>query len=86
MPIGQVSLIVYGTKKPAACAAGSSLVWPWQESNLHLRLRKPTYYPLYYRAILELSALRFARGGKGTIPLARMIPEKAIENDNQKGS
>ena len=25
-------------------------MWPWQESNLHLRLRKPTYYPLYYAA------------------------------------
>ncbi len=24
--------------------------WPRQESNLHLRLRKPTYYPLYYEA------------------------------------
>jgi hypothetical protein len=22
--------------------------WSRQESNLHLRLRKPTYYPLYY--------------------------------------
>lgn len=24
-------------------------MWSWQESNLHLKLRKLAYYPLYYK-------------------------------------
>lgn len=27
-------------------------LWPRQESNLDLGLRKPLYYPLYYEALL----------------------------------
>ena len=31
--------------------------WSRQESNLHLRLRKPTYYPLYYETINEVAKI-----------------------------
>ena len=30
------------------------LMWSHQESNLDLRLRKPTYYPLYYGTEVKL--------------------------------
>lgn len=35
--------------------------WPRQESNLHLRLRKPTYYPLYYGAYLGCKSSSYLR-------------------------
>ena len=41
-------LVVCSKKRDGALHP--SLGWPRQESNLHLRLRKPTYYPLYYEA------------------------------------
>lgn len=33
-------------------------MWPRQESNLYLGLRKPSYYPLYYKAKIKCGSTK----------------------------
>jgi hypothetical protein len=51
-----------GTKKKSTLFLECFPVkWPCQESNLDLKLRRPEYYPLYYKAGFEPVNILFIR-------------------------
>ncbi len=53
-----ISYLCKGVSMKKGCKA--PLLWARQESNLHPRLRKPIYYPLYYEPNSLATSATFA--------------------------